>query len=325
MDCCLLECALKVFEGTYLDDLVPYIMEDNHVEDNIRPDSKTTHYPYLKGLWQSPPRHLPIDVIGRLRFDTIYSPLLEPVARWPEASRLWKWADVDGLAKETWLDDESTRFEFTGWGRGVLVMIELNKENLWRSWLSQSSCMFDALEVTEHRERFFMVCPPVIWLQSIQDEYDAYEGPFGPPDPLEEIPVVYLFLYPPPMTVSELIHSASGHTHFWSFDENGQSKIPREEWTRWYLPALIPRTAYGTSTRLCTWPTHIYTALRDWQIARGFAPSTSDWARSMGYPEFEVIGAGKKKGRFEEHSEAVEPQPKVVQGAFLNYLAGVKC
>ncbi|EEB97110.1 hypothetical protein MPER_03632 [Moniliophthora perniciosa FA553] len=82
-----------------------------------------------------------------------------------------------------------------------------------------------------------------------------------------------------------------GHTHFWSFDEDGRSRISEEEWERWGIPILTPDTWSGTTW--FSWPTHVYTALRKWQIARGFDPSTADWAQELGYPEFEIIGAKK--------------------------------
>ncbi|KAF9255156.1 hypothetical protein L218DRAFT_950984 [Marasmius fiardii PR-910] len=39
----------------------------------------------------------------------------------------------------------------------------------------------------------------------------------------------------------------------------------------------------------CTWPTEVYKILHDYQIARGFDPQTTDFARFMGYQPWEVV------------------------------------
>uniref|UniRef100_A0A0W0FR71 Uncharacterized protein n=1 Tax=Moniliophthora roreri TaxID=221103 RepID=A0A0W0FR71_MONRR len=317
MDRHLLQYVTWFSKITYFNNLAVSIMKGKHAEDNTHPDSTTDH-PYLKDLRRNPSRHLPIDVNGGLRFDTVYSPLLEPVARWPEASRLWKWVGVDGLVEETWLDGGLTRFKLIDVGR-VFLRTTFDWEAFCDGWLSQSSCAFDALETTERQESLFVVNPYWLGLRSTQHEYDTYDGPsasFDLCDAAEEISAVYLFLYPPPMTLSESASWMGGHTHFWSFDKTGHSRIPEVEWKRWDLPVLTPDTSIVC---LRSWPTHVYTTLRDWQIARGFDPSTSDWARHVGCPELEIIGAEKKKSRFEElvqheqGSGTIKPLSEVVQ------------
>uniref|UniRef100_A0A0W0EV18 Uncharacterized protein n=1 Tax=Moniliophthora roreri TaxID=221103 RepID=A0A0W0EV18_MONRR len=302
VDSGILDCARWCDTRTYLDNkLLPNTTEDRQHEDNNHPQWATDH-PYLEGLWRNPPHHLPIDIIGRLRFDTVYSPSLEPVAKWPpEAPVLWKWWDVDGFLGETRIDGGLTRFKLIGQGGKVYLRAVFDWETFWNGWFTQSSRVFDLLKTTGHQERFFVVDPPwTLTLQHTQHEYEAYGGlpaPSDPCDAVEESQPIYLFLYPLPMTVPELISWVDGCIHFWSFDEDGRSRIPEEEWARWGIPILTPYT--DSYILLRSWPTHIYTALRNWQIARGFDPSTADWARECGYPEFEIVGA-KKDDRFEE-------------------------
>uniref|UniRef100_A0A0W0FXR9 Uncharacterized protein n=1 Tax=Moniliophthora roreri TaxID=221103 RepID=A0A0W0FXR9_MONRR len=108
MDAGVLDCAWRFYEHTYLDDLYPKTTEDHQHKDNNR-TQPTTNYPYLEHLWRNPPHHLPIDIISGLRFDTVYLPSLESVARWPpEAPGLWRW-NVSGLVEETRVDRRSTR------------------------------------------------------------------------------------------------------------------------------------------------------------------------------------------------------------------------
>ncbi|EEB97345.1 hypothetical protein MPER_03356, partial [Moniliophthora perniciosa FA553] len=110
---------------------------------------------------------------------------------------------------------------------------------------------------------------------------------------LSEDTPIYLFIHLP-TTISELLSWLEGTCYFWSFDETGQSQMSAEECERWRLPVLTFNTDY---LWLYSWPTHIYTALRDWQMVRGFDPTTSDWARSMGYPEWDIVGARKVQGQ----------------------------
>ncbi|ESK82522.1 hypothetical protein Moror_14389 [Moniliophthora roreri MCA 2997] len=304
VDSGILECACWLLERTYFGDLSPNTMEDHQHEDNNHLQWTANHR-YLKPLWRNPPHHLPISIIGGLRFDTVYSPSLEPVAKWPpEAPGLWKWWDVDGFAEETRIDGGLTRFKLIDQGGKVSLRAEFDRRETFRNgWFTQSSHVFDLLKTTGHQESFFVVDPPWPQLRSTQQEYTAYDGPPAPSDPcsaVEESQPIYLFLHPPPMTVSEFISWIGGHTHFWSFDEDGRSRIPEDEWARWGIPILTPYT--NSSILLYSWPTHIYSALRNWQIARGSDPSTADWARERGYPEFEIVGA-KKDGRLKEISE----------------------
>ena len=53
--------------------------------------------------------------------------------------------------------------------------------------------------------------------------------------------------------------------------------------------------------KVLTWPSHVYTAIRNWQVARGFDPTTADFARSCGYPELDIlIDNEAAESRFEE-------------------------
>ncbi|KAI3619515.1 hypothetical protein WG66_011233 [Moniliophthora roreri] len=308
MDSSVLACAWRFCERTYLDDLFPKMTEAHQHKDNNHPQLMAD-YPYLECLWQNPPHHLPIDIISGLCFGTVYSPLLEPVVRWPpEAPGLWKW-NVNGLVEETQVDGGLTRFKLVGQEGEVCLYASFSYQTFWEGWLSQSSHVFDFLKTTGHQESFCrclisqaceegslsfvllaVIHPPWIMLHSIQHEYEAYDGLLAFFDlcDVEETQPIYLFFYPLPMSISELISWMDGHTHFWSFDENGQSRIPEKEWKQWDIPVFTPCS--GNDTILRSWPTHIYTALCNWQIARGFNSSTADWAQELGIPKFEIVG-----------------------------------
>jgi hypothetical protein len=101
-------------------------------------------------------------------------------------------------------------------------------------------------------------------------------------------PPIYLFLYPPPMTTSELISWSEGRTHFWSLDENGQFEMTEDELEQWDVPRLAP-VLLTPSIRLRSWSSSIYTTLYDWQVACGFDPTTADFARHLDLPELEIL------------------------------------
>ncbi|KAK7026077.1 hypothetical protein VNI00_015723, partial [Paramarasmius palmivorus] len=120
------------------------------------------------------------------------------------------------------------------------------------------------------------------------------------PFTLKDQPPIYLFIYPPPSSISELISWEKEHTqtYFWSLDENGQSEMSEEECGQWGIPVLEKSIDWRfMGLRSC--PTNVYTGLRKWQVARGFDPSTANWAQSLGYPELEIIGGKEEEARFE--------------------------
>uniref|UniRef100_A0A0W0FFR5 Uncharacterized protein n=1 Tax=Moniliophthora roreri TaxID=221103 RepID=A0A0W0FFR5_MONRR len=277
-------------KSTFLDDLFPRMAEDHRSKDADHPDWSSAMPHYLRRLWRNPPDHLPMDVIGGLRFDTVYSPSLEAVARWPrEAASIWKWWKMHGLVDETELDGGLTRFKLDPvQGRRVYLGAYVDFE---RGWLSQSSRVFDALDVTEGKENFFAVCPPDLFLRSTQRPR-TFSTLHNAEHPIEEtLPTpIYLFVHSLPTTLSELVSWLERPCYFWSFDKTGQSRLSEEERERWGLPVLVPDTGVFNQVWLYSCPTHIYDALQDWQKARDFDPTTSDWAQSMGYLELEIVG-----------------------------------
>ncbi|ESK81713.1 hypothetical protein Moror_15828 [Moniliophthora roreri MCA 2997] len=285
VDDSVLECAGISFEITDLDNFFPATAEDHQSEDSDHPNWSSAAHPYLRRLWRNPPDHLPMNVIGRLRFDTVYSPSMEAVATWPPgAGSLWEWHEYQrkGLVEETVLDGGLTRFKLD-LNRGEEVYLEAR--NKWRrfrqGWLSQSSRVFNAVEITEGKEKFFIVGPP--WLTIRSTQHPTASRTLRNDDLIEETlsTPIYLFLCPFPISVSELVSWMEGQPYFWSFDETGQSRI-----------------LLNDSVRLRSWSTYIYTTLQDWQKARGFDPTTSDWARHMGYSqEWEIVGTRKVQGQ----------------------------
>ncbi|KAI3619467.1 hypothetical protein WG66_012811 [Moniliophthora roreri] len=292
VDDSVLECACLTNGYTYLGNLFLATAEGHQSKDSDHPNCSSMTYPYLRDLW----RHLPVNVIGGLQFDAVYSPSMDVIAKWPAgAGSLWVWWEYGrkGLVEETVLDSELTRFKLD-LTRGGEVHLQSVYE--WRKfrkgWLSQSSRVFNTVDVTGGKENFFVVDPPFLEIRSTRHPTASRtlrnrKRPVRKTSPTR----IYLFLHPLPMTVSGLVSWIEGRPYFWSFDETGQSRMSEEECDGWGLPMLMLSTRYNA--RLRSWPTYVYTGLRDWQKARGFDPATSDWARELGYPEWEIVGTRK--------------------------------
>ncbi|ESK81648.1 hypothetical protein Moror_3243, partial [Moniliophthora roreri MCA 2997] len=306
VDSSVLWCALRSWEQTYLDDLFLGAAEDLQSKNPDNSAWNSATYPYLPGLWQDPLHHILMNIIGGLWFNTVYSPSMGAVARWPksaDSSWKWCWYKQRGLVDKMVLDGGLTRFTLDlTQGKNVFFCIMYSPKPC-HAWLSQSSWAFGALNVTAGEENFFVIGPPALKIEHTLHEYDGLTAFFNLCDgkpPVEETPPapspIYLFLHPFPKSISEFV-SWRCQPYFWSFDKTGQSKMSEEECERWGVPVLTCRIGRFWVRK---WPTYVYTALREWQEARGFDPTTSDWARSMGYPEFEIVGVGKNNGQFEE-------------------------
>ncbi|KAI3604523.1 hypothetical protein WG66_008247 [Moniliophthora roreri] len=176
-------------------------------------------------------------------------------------------------------------------GQDVWITSEDECLKFWFGWLSQFPHVFDTLDVTEGRENFCVIQPPSPFIETTTRRHECLAAFFnlcdGKPS-VEGTPPLptYLFFYPLPTSISELVPwmSMNDRFYFWSFDE-----------TAFTLKAY----ANGSAT-LRSWPTHVYTALQDWQKARGFDPSTTDWERELGYPKLEIIGTRKDQAQLEE-------------------------
>ncbi|KAF9265358.1 hypothetical protein L218DRAFT_833001, partial [Marasmius fiardii PR-910] len=75
--------------------------------------------------------------------------------------------------------------------------------------------------------------------------------------------------------------------HSWSSDENGKTCFSNSYCESLGLPTQL-RVSSVTSRKF-SWPTKIYKTIEKWQIARGFNPTTTQFAHYLGYPVYQVI------------------------------------
>ncbi|KAF9260915.1 hypothetical protein L218DRAFT_842153, partial [Marasmius fiardii PR-910] len=72
---------------------------------------------------------------------------------------------------------------------------------------------------------------------------------------------------------------------YWSRDSSGQSVISLEEQKEMGLPGIT----VDEELTFQHWSEEAYDCLRKYQELRGFDPSTTDFARSLGLPILDVI------------------------------------
>ncbi|KAK7032346.1 hypothetical protein VNI00_013094 [Paramarasmius palmivorus] len=317
----VLEWARWQWEAIHLNDLLPDVAGDLSSEDCHRFEWKT-EYPYLEHVWKDTGRQFPMDLVGDLCFDTVYSPTRGAVARSPYINGQWMlWnmypggggVGIGGSVSEILFIDELTCFKlkacpdffsFLTWckfeAKESTLKLEFCFESIEfeRDWISQVPRFSDTLKMSETEERFFTIQPPSPGLRISQAsrQYDGLAAFFRLCD-AKELHLIYLFLYPPPMCISELKHWLDGDipTHFWSLDETGQSQMTDDELEEWGIPNFEPclSPTYPDDSlrimRLHSLPPHICKALRDWQIVQGYDPSTADYAQYMDCPEYEIV------------------------------------
>ncbi|KAF9254896.1 hypothetical protein L218DRAFT_885297, partial [Marasmius fiardii PR-910] len=68
------------------------------------------------------------------------------------------------------------------------------------------------------------------------------------------------------------------HFYFWSHNPSGQDPLSRDICRYLGLPIrLSTRVDYYQAS----WPTKLYKALYDYQVAKGFDPTTTDFSQSL--------------------------------------------
>ncbi|EEB91235.1 hypothetical protein MPER_10439 [Moniliophthora perniciosa FA553] len=211
-------------------------------------------------------------VFGIVRLVTISRVQLDKIAISKEGPAYRGYSCV--LRDQTLMDSGLMRFQFGVLSQGIHTIhfnyIYIGTSSFEDAWLSQAH----RLDLPASGSETCFIPRLQVYLQ-----LDVQREQFGVPD----LANVSLFLRPPPLYVAE-IDSWLSQITFWSFDENGTSEISETECKRLGLPNI---NLHCVDLDLRTWPKHVYNGLHAWQVARGFDPTTADWARSRGLPILE--------------------------------------
>ncbi|KAI3609623.1 hypothetical protein WG66_001342 [Moniliophthora roreri] len=236
-----------------------------------------------------------------LHFDVVYSDTGRMLARIRCPDDLYCGWEPNDTLTDTHHMDGIVRYTFKPGERDAVVLCVKDTPDsmflLARSWLAQTLCVFDKLSVplSEKEEPFLVAAPQITLRGSLRRDIDYSSET-----------TIYLFvrLIPPDTwsTASSLKSwLLSNQSHFWSFDEEGQTAIPLDACQRMGLPRLLS-TVY---VQKLTWPRYIYDVIGKYQTARGFDPKTRDFARSLGLPVLDVVEPKEQK-KATEHVDKVE-------------------
>ncbi|KAG7097654.1 hypothetical protein E1B28_004983 [Marasmius oreades] len=202
------------------------------------------------------------------------------------------WTQLGCLASRVVMPDGRTRFLLSQKDSCFQLYSNPISDNEC-AWLAQSSSVFHKHKISWHEDLSqYKFIKPYIRLRGTfeRSEIKRQRRLDGPPiyfllDPLHLFPVL------------KMGSAVSPHT--WSFDKNGRTPIPHHHCKYLGLPTELKVEELLTSYKY-SWPTETYETIHRWQIARGFDPTTTDFARYLGCPIYEATPT--ESVRFEELS-----------------------
>ncbi|KAG7097616.1 hypothetical protein E1B28_004950 [Marasmius oreades] len=158
------------------------------------------------------------------------------------------------------------------------------------AWLSQASSVFLRLGILLDEEHWsYELSVPYIKLKGSTENSSIQQ------QRRSEVPPIYFFLHPlPPFPLGD---GSVLSIHTWSHDENGETPIPHHHCNYLGLPTELSLAICSSNTFY--WPSEVYKSIHKWQVARGFDPTTADFARYLDHPIYEVL-LESEAGRFEE-------------------------
>ncbi|KAK7021350.1 hypothetical protein VNI00_017453 [Paramarasmius palmivorus] len=184
-----------------------------------------------------------------------------------------------------------TRFSLDldlAWSTNDLAIIVSFNESA-RIWLSQAHRIFNTVDDIHDIENCFLATL-IVDLSVTPDcagsSCSYHSESFDQVDDPDTKSPVYLFVQPPPTRLSEVDAWLNSQVFFWSYDENGTTQI-----TEHIQRCLgLPKLTLGTPRILLrSWRKYVYDAVYTWQVARGFDPTTSDFARSLGFSTYQAV------------------------------------
>ncbi|KAK1216165.1 hypothetical protein PQX77_021218 [Marasmius sp. AFHP31] len=173
----------------------------------------------------------------------------------------------NSLSDQNLLADGMTRFTLTD---GDSLWLTWNWETEW-AWMAQAWSVFGARGISMEEDlSVYHLVSPHAELTGFLSYSEARQQSQQP---------IYLFIQPLPF---DLRRGNTSSVHFWSFDEEGHSPLSDNLCQDFGLPTTFSISQFFWSY---SWSNDAYDSLRQYQILRGFDPSTADFARSLGFDE----------------------------------------
>ncbi|KAK1216603.1 hypothetical protein PQX77_020723 [Marasmius sp. AFHP31] len=190
----------------------------------------------------------------------------------------WKSGPFDDLLDRKVLENGLTRFTLNGSPRYIALRWN---ENVDDAWMSQAWSIFHDRGVTlEDDLSLYYLVYPWAWLR-VSDFWHESEAEHKQ----QSQQPIYLFVRLPP---SDLQDCETSSLHYWSFDEDGRSPLPPDTCHGLGLPNELK---CESNFRAICWTNEHYQNIHQYQVLRGFDPSTTDFARHIrvGYEYDDIL------------------------------------
>ncbi|KAK1222541.1 hypothetical protein PQX77_014605 [Marasmius sp. AFHP31] len=179
------------------------------------------------------------------------------------------WVDGWGFTERKTLENRITRFRLEEDGSRLELR---SNDNAGLAWLSQLSNIFEACGISlddDLSNYHYQLVYPEARLEGYLDE-----SPSKSQRRCQQ--PIYLFVYPPPPDLSK---GKTSHLHFWSFHKHSQSRLSPESCLDFGLPIKLTFFHAHDFSR----KTNNYKLIHQYQLLRGFDPTTTDFAQHVGY------------------------------------------
>ncbi|KAJ8094942.1 hypothetical protein PM082_010158 [Marasmius tenuissimus] len=204
------------------------------------------------------------------------------------ANNVWTSAD-DGLSGRSLLENGSTSFVLAD-RQCFLLIWNQDAEN---AWLSQAPSIFHArgISLEEDLGGYQVVYPNASLFGFFPRSKAQRKQRSRQP--------IYFFVCPPPLDpgkgnpFSVPKHKCTlSSIHYWSFDRDGRSRLSNDVCRNLGLPIELELRYFGHRTHSCcnvsyelnspSWSNVSYKLIHQYQLLRGFDPTTTDFARHIG-------------------------------------------
>ncbi|KAJ8083399.1 hypothetical protein PM082_009271 [Marasmius tenuissimus] len=228
---------------------------------------------------------------GSVGRPTIFSTLTRtPIAF---ADNVWsvagQWTGENNLVERKVLDNGLTRFQLGSQDEeSFLINLKMNgdsREDVEKAWLSQALSIFYArgIPFKEDLSVYELVYPCVAMNEHFNraSHLDTSKSQQRRQQP------IYLFVRPPPFNLpgGETCNLLSCHwtssLHFWSFDKDGCSPLSANICSNFGLPFKL--RFFDCDFLSHSWSTENYHLIHQYQLLRGADPTTTNFARPLGY------------------------------------------
>ncbi|KAK1221012.1 hypothetical protein PQX77_016189 [Marasmius sp. AFHP31] len=230
--------------------------------------SKEVDWVFLETMWWYGDNDSDSDDEGVPEFDqpTIFSTLTAT----PIAVANHVWTHGWGFTERKALENGLTRFRLERDGGRLWLDLDTNAE---RAWLSQSSNIFQACGISLDND---LSVYGVVYSQA-RMHGDLDPSPCKSQRRRQQ--PIYIFICPLPPDLSS---GETSRLHFWSFHEHGQSRLSPKSCLDYGLPIGLqlqnPNMQSGKNKH--------YKLIHQYQLLRGFDPTTTDFAQHLGYDDY---------------------------------------